>query len=292
MEHIKIIVNPKAGNDKGRIVGLKFEDFLLKRGIQYSIDYTFKSKAAISLAKKAATNGYSLIVGIGGDGTINEIANGIAESSSTLAVIPAGKHNNFAKMLNLSMDDLQSCFETTLNGRTILSDMGKIDDTYFINGVSIGLGAEVIDNINQKNLGSDKFNYLLNLFKKGATYTPQKIKVHFNQLSIISNSLMAKIQNGKFFGGGFYFSKNASITDGNFDVVVYNSAGKINFLTNTIKFINGKHNNSFPISVFKTNKIRIEAENNAKILCDGEILYKKMPLEICIAEKKIKIKAR
>lgn len=291
--NIKVIVNPRAGNGKGRQTGLKTEQFLCDRGIQYSIDSTFKPSGAISLAKKAVDDGFDLIIAVGGDGTMNEIANGIAGSKTALAVIPAGHHNNFSRSLGLDPSDISGALETALHGKTIETDTGKFNGRYFLNGVSIGLTAEekssdlpAVPIVGKQGL------YLIKLFKKLAGFKASKLLIKMGDLELHSNALMTKISNGGYFAGGFNIAPHACIQDGLLDICVLSCTGKLGFLRNAAKVFRGRHNRSYPMSTFRSDRITIESPDRLQASCDGEAVSSVMPFEISISGEKIPVKSK
>ena len=147
--NIKIIVNPQAGGGKAKETAYEVENFLCQRGFEYSLDKTFRPLGGIVLAKKAVEDGFDLIFCVGGDGTANEVGNGLAGSRARLAVIPAGKKNDFARTLGLDALDIKGACETAVSGLARRIDLGVINGRYFLNGVALGLKTDLAkDKIN------------------------------------------------------------------------------------------------------------------------------------------------
>ncbi len=291
--NIKIIVNPCSGGGKGRQVGFEAEQFFCDRGIQYSLDSTFKPGGAVSLSKKAVNDRFDLIIGIGGDGTVNEIVNGIAGSKAVLAVIPAGYHNNFSRSLGLDPSDIQGALETALNGKTVESDTGKFNGRYFLNGISLGLTVKK-DNSSVAPIPmvGIRTSYLMRLFRNLFGFKTPKVLIKMGEVELYSNAVMTKIANGGYFAGGFNLAPHACINDGLLDVCVLNCTGKLGFLRNAAKIFKGRYNRSYPMSTFRSDRITIESLDPIQALCDGEVVTAAMPFEICISGKKIPVKAK
>ena len=291
--NIKLIVNPRAGSGKGKEVGLKAEQLLCDRGIQYSLDLTYKPGGATSLSKKAVEDGFELIIGVGGDGTMNEIANGIAGSKTVLAVIPAGHHNNFSMSLGLDPSDVAGAIETALYGREALVDTGNFNGRYFLNGISIGLTAEEKSFVPHPIFIIGKKNsYLLKLFRKLWDFKPPKLLIKMGDIELHSKALITKIANGNYFAGGYRMAPKASVNDGLFDICVLNHTGRLGFLRNFRKALKGAHNGSYPISTFRAENITIESTDKLQACCDGEAISFEMPLRITMAGEKIPVKAK
>ena len=289
--NIKIIVNPRAGNGQARETGYEVEKYLCERGIEYSLDSTFRPKGAISLTKKAVEEGFELIIAVGGDGTVNEVANGMMGSKSTLAVIPAGNENNFSKMLGLSSNDLKEACETALYGVKKQIDAGKINDKYFLNGIGIGLGAEIHGKKRIFPGIRGKKGYLINLFSALTKFRSQKLNIKMGTVNLDTNVLFTKISNGKFVGGGVQISPNADMEDGLFDVCVLNDIGKMRFLFNLPRLIGNRQHKIHPLNIFRTDEIQINSHSPIKIVYDGEEL-ENSSYSIKIAESKISVKSK
>lgn len=291
--NIKVIVNPCAGSGKSRQIGLEAEQFLCDRGIEYSLDSTYKPGGAVSLSKKAVEDGFDFIIGVGGDGTMNEIANGIAGSKTALAVIPAGHHNNFSRSLGLDPSDIRGALETALNGKTTETDTGKFNGRYFLNGISIGLAAEgKSSSLPALPIIGSQGLYLMRLFKKLAKFKASRLLIKMGDVELHSNALMTKISNSGYFAGGVNIAPHACIHDGLLDICVLSYTGKLGFLCNATKVFKGKHNRSYPMSTFRSDRITIESSDKPQTSCDGEAVSVAMPFEIVVSGEKIPVKSK
>lgn len=291
--NIKIIVNPRAGGGKAREIGLKTEQFLCDLGIEYSLDSTYRPKGATSLTKKSIDEGFDMIMAVGGDGTVNEIVNGMIGSGSTLAIIPAGINNNFSRMLGIDPENIQGALETALgkNSRTI--DVGKLNEKYFLNGISIGLSAEAQDTGEAAiPVLQEKGSYMLKLFKTLSKFKAPKLLIKMDGVDLHSKTLITKIANGKYFGNGFSIVPSADIEDGMLDVCVLNNMGRIKFLYNMPNILKGRHNRSYPMTTFRASNITIESPDPVKAVCDGETVDGPAPFRITVAEEKIIVKTK
>lgn len=263
--NIKLIVNPRAGGGKGREAGHKAEQFLCDRGVQYSLDSTFKPGGAGSLSKKAVDDGFDLIAAVGGDGMVNEIANGIAGSKASLAVIPAGCQNNFARSLGLDPDDIQAAVDTALHGKTIKADAGTVGGRYFLNDLEI-----MPDSRN----------------------APSMLRVQMDKVELYSPAFMVVITNGRFFSKGLETTPGARIDDGLLDISLFNFAGKLGQLRYGRQIFNGRHNGHYPVTSFRAKRISVESPDSLRSSCDGEKLDIKARYEICVSKVKIPVKTK
>ncbi len=289
--NIKIIVNPLAGSGAAREIGYQVETFLCERGIEYSLDSTFRPKGATSLSKKAIAEGFELIIAVGGDGTVNEVVNGMIGSSSALAVIPAGNENNFSKMLGLDPGNIKEACETALSGLTREVDAGKINDHYFLNGIGIGLGAEVKTKNTRFSMIKGKKGYFLHLFSALAKFRSQKLKIKMGSVDIDTHVLFSKISNGKFAGGGLKVAPNADMQDGLFDVFVLSDIGKMRFLWHLPRLFGDKQHKVQPLNLYRTSNISIKSASPIRISYDGEML-ENSNYDIKMADTKIRVMSK
>jgi len=283
--NIKIIVNPRAGEGKGRETGFEVEKFFCERGIEYSLDSTYRPQGATSLAKKAVLDGFNLIIAVGGDGTVNEVVNGMAGSASALAVIPAGKRNNFSRTLGLDSGNIRECCEIAIGRVSKKADLGKINGKYFVNGIGIGLNAELSK---QGGLRSSLMKLLLAL----KNFRSPKLDIKIGDLELSSKMVIAEIANGKFLGGKEKTAPNADIEDGKLDLCVLNDIGKLGLILRFPKLVSGTLPSSRHYKMYKGSRFTIDSADSFSLFYDGEIIPDPSPFHIKVAEEKLVVKSR
>ena len=155
------IVNPKSGKGKALELSKRIEEVCIKRGIDYEIVYTERPKDATLIAKEFKRD-KCVIFSVGGDGTVNEVMRGVIDTKNMLGVIPGGSGNDFYKMLDGSYKLYQEC------------DIGKVNSEYFINTFSIGIDADICDNLIVMRRKNEEVNYrslvVVHLFKINFNY--------------------------------------------------------------------------------------------------------------------------
>lgn len=278
-------MNPRAGEGKGRLTGFEVEKFFCERGIEYSLDSTYRPQGATSLAKKAVSDGFNLILAVGGDGTVNEVVNGMAGSSAALAVIPAGSNNNFSRTLGLDANNIRECCEIAIGSMSRKADLGKINGKYFVNGIGIGLNAEL-----SKRGGI--LNSLLKVFSALKNFRSPKLNIKIGDLSLSSRMAIADIANGKFLGGREKTAPFADIEDGKLDLCVLNDVGKLGLLLRLPKLVSGTLPGSRHYKVYKGSRFTIDSAESFSLFYDGEIASGTSPFHIKIAEEKLVVKSK
>ncbi len=280
------IVNPVAGGGYAeeiyRSVLKEFEGF----------DFDFKLTSgpgnATELAKNAVEQGYTHLVCIGGDGTLNEIVQAIAHTEIILVPVSAGTGSDFVK--TTSMRDIPSVVKAIKNNTSSSIDLGKIsrngESRYFLNILEVGFGAEVMERVNSRKKVHDGRSFTSAVLASVPSYKPYEVKIsHDDETQTLKIAEMI-VANGKYFGGGMLAAPDAVLNDGLFDVHIVKGAGKIQLLMKLRKLRDGSHVKDSMVTSLKTSHIRIEG--NAPIEIDGEN-YGKLPIEVSVEKDALRV---
>ena len=289
MKHI-FIINPAAGKGKSRELIPFIEEYFKGRTDEYVIQVTEYPGHATKIAKDHAVNGECRIYSIGGDGTINEVVNGIAGTAAALGVIPTGSGNDFLRSYQ-SEFDIKDMIVCTINGEERSIDLARVNDKYFINISSIGFDANVVFN-------ADKFKkvpgitgsmaYLISIIYTIFQKRICDIKIDIDGKKIKMKALLAAIANGKYYGGGIIPTPDAKLDDGLFDVCLVSDMSRIHIFSLFPKYMKGLHGKLKQVSFYKAKKISIESEDALCLNIDGEIISART-INFEILEKAIKV---
>ena len=261
MKHI-FIVNPTSGKGKAKTIANRIVDVCEKENIEYEMHYTKRPNDATIIAKRYK-NEKNIIYSVGGDGTLNEVVNGIIKSKNMLGVIPAGSGNDFYKTLSKYDEQIFKC------------DLGKINDRYFINIVSFGIDAEVAYNVESMKHKKIPKNQIYN-----ASIIYTFIKYKFKTIEFVLNKEKKKFKytivticNGGFYGNGYNIGPTAKLNDGLFDIYFADKMSKMSIPRLLLKLKKGQHEKSSYVHKRQASKIKIKS--NEKITCniDGEIIF-------------------
>ncbi len=283
MSTIALIVNPRAGRGASLRAVEPLKRILERRGTAYEMTMTRYPGDAIGLARDSLSD---LIVAVGGDGTINEVANGILGSGKTLGIIPAGSGNDFVKSLAIPRH-LERAVDTLLAGRTRDVDVGVVEieedagnaregpkktKRYFVNGIGIGFAASVAVRTTEiKYLGGTAL-YLLAVLQTLGKYRSPEFTIRVDSMVRSSRHLLIAVGNGACSGGGFYLTPDARVDDGLFDVCLVDEASIPRILRLMPKVMRGAHRGEKEIDLLRGRNIRIENDFALPIHVDGEIL--------------------
>lgn len=290
---ILLIYNPHACSGKSIVHLPDILDSFKHHGVQVDVQETNGPDDAIQIAQKARSK-YPLIVAAGGDGTINEVINGLVGSKKSkqpiLGIIPLGTENVLAQELGIPPDPAEAC-ERILQGTVRSLDLGRATiqnkKRYFIITAGVGFDAHVANSINpalKKLLGSAA--YVLTGLRELFNYTPSHLRVKMNGVEY--QGYFAIIGNAKLYGGGTMLTHKADMSDGRLDACILQSKDIFNF----IKFLFGvaiqQHDYFEDVVYAQTRKLRIESDKPLLVHVDCEILGT-TPVDIEVCPKKIRM---
>ena len=276
MKHI-FIVNPVAG--KGR--GMKYIEKvrpLLDENLDYIIVETKEKGHATQLARAYATKEDCVIYAVGGDGTINEVMNGIVGTNSKLAIVPTGSGNDFIRGI-YPQYKIEKLLEGLIKGKASYVDVGKINEKYFLNVASVGLDAEIAKNVVKfkkiKFVGGS-LAYILSIIKTLFGYRCNWVRVKIDGKEIWADrSLLLAIANGRYYGGGIPIAPTAKVDDAEFNICLVKDLRLLHILPLIPKLFLARHEKAEGVNVFKAKYIEIVGEKHLNINIDGEIVKEK-----------------
>ncbi|MBN2240183.1 MAG: diacylglycerol kinase family lipid kinase [Dehalococcoidales bacterium] len=282
------IVNPAAG---GYSTGREWPSigaYLKDKGHLFDQVFTEGRDHATQLALQASREGYETLIAVGGDGTINEVVNGIlnadAAESVSLGIISAGTTCSFARSLGISSNHIRSC-ESILNGEKTPVDIGTVEYSvenrrlhrYFVNEADIGFGATVVEASRRiSNYFGRKINYLPHVIG-GLTsllsFQNKCINIRTEDGSEdIYDCAMVVIANGDHFGGGMRMAPDACPDDGFLDMVIFGDMEKSELLKVWPMTYRGRHVSHHKVKLLKIKNVTIQCEEKILVETDGELI--------------------
>lgn len=283
-----VIVNPKAGVGKGLTDWPQISNQLNRSGVVFSCVFTEKKHHAVELTVKAINDGYRKIVAIGGDGTINEIVNGIfiqqqvPTSDILLAVVAVGTGNDWIRMFGIPKTYPEAVKAIVL-ANTVLQDVGLITyqetlvthKRYMANVAGLGFDAMVNRKFNRlKEEGrKGKWLYIMSTLKALFAYKSKHFKVTIDgEMVLDADVFSATVGIGKYNGGGMMQMPNAVFDDGLFDVTLIRKKTKASVIYNFRKLYNGRIYKLANITAWQGKQVRIESIPESPIEIDGEAM--------------------
>lgn len=279
------IVNPKSRSGRGKMIWKLIEPELKKQRISYEVFYTEYAEHAVRLTENLTSDGqeHTLVI-VGGDGTVNEVVNGISDYSKvTLGYIPTGSGNDFTRALRLPADPLAALDNILQTGRKTVMDIGWVrwgeEIRRFAVSTGIGFDAAVcheaaVSEVKRflNKLGLGKLTYLVIAVKNILTEQPvwAEVTLDGTERKWFSHVYFTAVMNHPYEGGGFFFCPKAQIGDGRLDVIVVSDLPKWKIFLLLPTAFWGKHVKYKGISIYQCREITVKMGRKLPVHADGE----------------------
>ena len=265
-EQILVILNPAAQGGRAK----DGQDQILSFSRRIVIRRTEKEGHAREIAYEGARDGFPIIVAAGGDGTINEVVNGLVPHKNvTLGILPVGTMNVFATELGLPSQDLSAAWKIIAGGHTRSIDLPRVNDQYFVQLAGVGLDAEVVRQTtpdSKRTLGP--MSYLLTLVRVAAEKSPTVEIIPVDGPPRTGSFVL--VGNGRLYGGPFELFKRAKMDDGLLDVIVFQNQGHWDLLRYVQAIAFGNHPELPDVEYFQTRGMKLCSLDSVPVEIDGE----------------------
>jgi len=282
------IVNPAAARGKAVRMAEKVKNICDDRKMDYQLVYTEKSGDATKLAADSRDQ-FDCIVAVGGDGTINEIVNGLMGGQSILGIIPVGSGNDFARALKIPLK-VKDAVDLLLAMKTRSIDIGKAGDRYFQNGLGIGFDSWVVEETLKVHKLRGTAIYLYSVLKTIYSYKPPIVNLQYNDVNREEKFYMITVGNGISLGGGFKLTPNAILDDGLFDLNIIRDLRKWEVFQNLLSVFAGKHIYLEQVTTDRTDQLTVHSDDGFAAHVDGELLSLNLKsLDVKLLPKALKV---
>ena len=287
LPYAKVIVNPAAGGYSVDRIWPRIESRLRDIGLSFDHEHTEGKGHAIELARKAVDDGYGYLIAVGGDGTVNEVANGILSSTAAgntiLGVVSGGTACSLARSLALPRECAAACSLLMGQGRLTI-DVGVVEyqsggqsrRRFFINEASTGFGATIMETSrhSSKHIGS-AINYVFHVVRGLRSlfrYRNKQITLRLGGKTETVCNCAVVVANGGYAAGGMYLAPQAKLDDGLLDVVIAGDMGSIELLRLWPALYRGSHTTHAKIRAEKVTSISVQSAERVLVEADGEPL--------------------
>ncbi len=266
MSKIMVILNPAARSAKA--AGLLGEIETLVRG-EAVVALSSEPGDARRLAREAALSGAQVVVAAGGDGTVNDVLNGIAGTGATLGILPTGTMNVFATELGLPRN-LREAWAAIRNGDSREIDLPRASGHAFVQMAGVGLDAQALQSTSweaKRNLGP--LSYVISAAQVAARKPPTlRVKAEGAE----HEGSFVLIGNGRFYGGPFPVFPNARLDDGLLDVILFERVGHLDLIRYLQAALFGKHIDMPDVTYLQTRALSVASESDVPVEVDGEVV--------------------
>jgi len=236
-----LIVNLIAGHGRCKELFPRVRSELDRRGIDYDLHFTNEPMEATDVCRMGIEAGFTHIVAMGGDGTVNEVANGLCGMDATLCVIPAGNGNDFVRTIGIPLDPIHA-LDVLAQGKTRRIDLGRVaEDRCVVNGLGVGIDAQVARDVLAMKRLRGVPAYVSAAVREVFRFKAFPITLTSEDWSLDLECLSLGVANGPYCGGGFKLAPNAEVEDGLLDVAAIGDFPRLERLIRLPQARAGKH---------------------------------------------------
>ena len=267
-----LIVNPTAGNGRTLKVCRQVEEELKKKGLPFRTLRTEHPGHATEIVRDIVSGEEEArLIVLGGDGTLNEAANGLTGTNAILYIVSCGTGNDFIKALGLPKDPIEA-LRLQLASAPRFIDAGMLNDRMFLNVSGTGFDIEVLrQTLRFRDHFKGLFAYILGLLAALRRFRPVEARVTVDGLTFEAKLTIIEAANGRYIGGGMLVAPEADPADGLFDVVYVDAVSRWTILQLLPRFVTGKFV-SLPVThSLRAREVTIES-SGMTINLDGELL--------------------
>src|SRR5579872_6180322 len=240
--------------------------------LEWQIAQTTGPGSATRIAAEAAASGADIVAAAGGDGTLNEVLNGVAGSRSALALLPMGTGNDFARTVGL-YGRLPLAVQTLFDGDARPIDAGHVAGRWFLNVAGCGFDAAVAERANRgPRWLSGAPAYIAAVIATIARFRPAGLRLTLDGETRELRAMLCSVANARFYGGGMRIAPDARLDDGLFDVCLLAEAGVLEFLTPFPRVFRGTHTAHPKVAMLRARQVGIESDRPLPLLIDGEVI--------------------
>ncbi|RFZ82950.1 diacylglycerol kinase family lipid kinase [Mucilaginibacter terrenus] len=262
------IINPVSGGKKKDGVPELINKYINQQLFEFNTIFSTGVKHARDVAREEAAN-YDMIVAVGGDGTVNEVASGIAGTDTILGVVPYGSGNGLSRFLGIPMN-AEGALQVLNNGHTINIDAGKMNGKWFFNMAGMGFDAHISQVFAH---GSEKrgfLSYFKSSLQEISTYQSQVYKLNIDGVPYVREAFMLSLANSSQYGNNAHVSPTASVQDGLLDVCIIKPFPLYRFPEMGLRMFTKTADRSKFVEIIKGKRISITRSKPGPIHLDGE----------------------
>ncbi len=272
MNQAYLIINPASGTWLPRVDADVIRGRMARRGISLRVHRTRAPGDATEAAGRAVREGLDLVIAAGGDGTINEVINGLAGSEVPLAILPQGTENVLAQEFSIPLD-LSHATDVMFEGYTVTVDLGVVRDRNFLLMVGIGLDAQVaseVDPLMKRIFGSAA--YPLTALQTVITFEPCEMELSVEGESEPRRGYFVIVGNSRNYAAGFKVTPLARLDDGKLDICVFKRRGLADLLRYVVATAQLKQLDLEDVEYVQAGAVRIRSPEKLPVHADCEIV--------------------
>jgi diacylglycerol kinase (ATP) len=270
--HLKVIYNPAAGRGRARRHVREVEEYLRARGARVDCEPSTDPADLVRIAAESSRAGYDRVVVCGGDGTLNLAVREFDLEKGTLALIPTGSGDDFARVMGIPRNVRRAC-DVVISGKVREVDVALANDIRYLGVAGLGFDSEVADfaNRNVKFLRGSAV-YLYAIFRVLPRFTPRPVEIRSDDGTRHEEIMFAAIGNTRQYGGGIRITPDAIVDDGLLDLCIVHRTTRVELLKTLPKAYTGAHIRSEFVEMRRGRSFCFASETPMAVYADGEPL--------------------
>ncbi len=295
-DHWTIIANPVSGRGRARRIGEQVADLLYACGVNVDLIMSGAPGDCERLAREVLVRGGRQVAACGGDGTVHEVINGLANSDAILGVVPCGRGNDLARALGLPRD-VKDVVNTLVHGVDRAIDLGKAGGRFFATVASLGFDTAVAQRMQNQGTGfltralevGGTVSYGLTVLRTLFGYRSSFVRLRGDFGVFEGRVLLAATANAPFYGSGIKIAPDAIVDDGMLDVCIVADVSRWTVLRMFLSAYSGAHVGHSAVRVVRTRTLQIESDDSLWIFADGEPMCE-IPAKIEVVPGALRVK--
>jgi len=289
LAHIRrllVLCNPTAAGGRAVRRLPEVETELRRLGADFTTVQTLDAGHARELAAEAGREGKT-VVSVGGDGLLRPLAAALRDTDGALAVIPAGRGNDFARVLGVPEDPLVAA-RIAVQGRERMIDVAEADGEAYLGIASLGFDSDANRIANESRVIRGNMVYLYSALRALASWKCASFTVTVDGERHQLRGYSVAVANSKAYGGGMYIAPDAELDDGLLDVVAIREVSRLRFLANLPKVFRGNHLNEPSVFTHRGSEVTVEAERRFRVYADGDPIAD-VPVTMTVAKRCLRV---
>ena len=291
-KRLKFIVNPFAGIGNKKNFKEKLDLHLDQNLFEYQIEYTTAPGHAKEISAQAVKDNFDIIVAVGGDGSVNEIASALLGTDKILGIIPAGSGNGLATHLGYSRN-ISKSIKSLNTANPVIIDSATLNEKPFFNVAGVGFDAWVAYKIKDSKVRGF-WGYMKTAIQQTLSYKLKTFTIKFDGKTLERKSLCVEVANATMFGYNMKIAPLAKLDDGLLDIVIIKKASKLRYFLSMIRFPIGNIHKSSLVEYYTAKEVEIICHEDSAAHIDGEgflachnliFSIKKLSLRILVPHK-------
>lgn len=279
-QKVRFIINPFSGLSRKKNVPAIIKKHINKQKFDFDIAFTKAVGHAIDLAKEAVEQNYDIVVAVGGDGSVNEVATALIDTTVKLGILPGGSGNGFAMHLGLGRN-IKRAVQILNNSKSIIIDTCLLNGRPFVNLGGTGFDALVAHKAKQSTLRG-LYAYTKFALLEAWSYPIEKYTLNIDNQEIIQECLVIEVANAQMFGYNFVIAPQAKLDDGILDVLLVKKVPKWRYLFSLWRFFNASFHKSSLVTSYAGKDVKISGKKPMPVHIDGEGYYLEEDLHFTI----------